>query len=172
MKSYFEPSLQVICALALAVMMSVGAIDIILGLAFDKYLPFKVELSGLLFAIIIFVSQPLVTMRNEHVVVDIISGKLTSGWKLLSLAIAKLTAIGVLTLLAIAAWSLFQASWNIKERSSDFLQIPIYPVKFMIFAGFTLAALVSVIQLVRLFMKSETGPSDAEEQAEGERTNG
>lgn len=172
MKSYFEPSLQIICALALAVMMSVGAIDIILGLAFDSYLPFKVELSGLMFAVIIFVSQPLVTVRNEHVVVDILSSKLTSYWKLLSVTLAKLTAIGVLTLFAIAAWSLFLSSWSIGERSSDFLQIPIYPVKFMVFAGFALAALVSAVQLFRLFMKPEADHSNTKQLDEGRRTDG
>ena len=172
MNRLIEHSLQTICALALAVMMSVGAIDIILGLMFNMYLPFKVELSGLLFAVIIFLSQPLVTAREEHVVVDVLSSKLTSHWKLLSRIIAKLTAIGVLTLLAIASWSLFVSSWEINEKSIDFLQIPIYPVKFLVFIGFSLAAIVSVMQLFRLFLKPQAGHAIQENQSEGGNADG
>ena len=161
MNRLFESSLQGLCALALAVMMSVGAADIILGLMFNMYLPFKVELSGLLFAVVIFLSQPLVTAKEEHVVVDVLSSKFTSYWKLLSRAIAKLTAIGVLVLLAIASWSLFVSSLEIDEKSIDFLAIPIYPVKFLVFVGFSLAAIISVIQLFQIFIKNSNTDSHA-----------
>jgi len=149
-----EQILQIICALALLVMMSVGAIDIILGELFNMYLPFKVELSGLLFAVVIFLSQPLVAARKEHVVVDIFSSKLKSHWKLVSRVIVKGAALTVFTLFAIASWHSFVSSWDIKEQSLDYLEIPIYPIKFAVFFGFTLSALIIIKQLFALFSES------------------
>lgn len=172
MNRLIEHSLQTICALALAVMMLVGAADIIMGVMFNMYLPFKVELSGLLFAVVIFLSQPLVTAREEHVVVDVFSSKLTSHWKLISRVIAKLTAIVVLALLAFASWGLFVSSWEIDEKSIDFLQIPIYPVKFLVFVGFSLAAIISVIQLFRLFLRPQDDSRTQEDLNEGEKADG
>ncbi|WP_340151346.1 TRAP transporter small permease [uncultured Sneathiella sp.] len=167
-----ELTLHVICALALVIMMSVGAADIILGELFNMYLPFKVELSGLLFAVVIFLSQPLVMARREHVVVDIFSSRLKSGWKLLSLVIANVTAITVLVLLTFASWQLFTSSLAFNEKSIDFLQIPIYPVKFLVFLGFLFTILVAGLQLIQLFRHRDKKTLPQESDSNGGTENG
>ncbi|PHQ71170.1 MAG: hypothetical protein COB93_03815 [Sneathiella sp.] len=166
-----ELILHITCALALVMMMSVGAADIILGELFNMYLPFKVELSGLLFAVVIFLSQPLVMARREHVVVDIFSSKLKSHWKLISRIIASGTAVFVLVLLSIASWHLFASSLSFDEKSIDFLQIPIYPVKFLVFLGFFLTAIISTIQLFRLFSTRREDTAHQKNRNDGEADN-
>lgn len=148
MPQIVERTLYALCAVSLMLMMLVGAIDIIMGEVFNTFLPFKVEVSGYLFAAIVFLSLPLVAARGENIIVDVISSNFRGRGKLMAESISLLVTLIVLGCYTYAAIQLFLFSWNIGETSYGYLPIPIYPVKLMVSIGFGLAGLISAVQLI------------------------
>ena len=70
----FERIASGIAAIALAMVMLVGVIDIVAGEFLGVFLAFKVDMSGTLTAAAIFLAWPLVQSRNDHINVDLFSG--------------------------------------------------------------------------------------------------
>lgn len=160
MPGFLDKTLQAICAVALMLMMSIGAIDIIMGELFDTFLPFKVEVSGYLFAVVVFLSLPLVAARGENIVVDVISSLFRGRVRWLADIACLLVTLTAITFYCIAAVQLFRFSWDIGEKSYGYLPIPIYPIKLLVGVGFGLAGLVSVVQLVARIRSMPRGAGD------------
>ena len=70
-----EKTCLTLCAVALSLMMGVGAADIVLGKLFGWHLSFKVDLSETLLAASIFLAWPLVQRERAHIAVDLFTAR-------------------------------------------------------------------------------------------------
>jgi TRAP-type C4-dicarboxylate transport system permease small subunit len=136
------------CAVALFAIMLVGAVDIALGELFGSYLPFKVDLSGMLLAVSLFLAWPLAQRNREHIRVDLFVRHFPPGLTRVSRLLSLLCGLGVFALVAYGTWGLALDSLAIRETSAATLGFPIYPAKLACAVGATLVVLVFVQQLV------------------------
>lgn len=139
-----------IAALALAVVMLVGVIDIVAGEVLGVFLAFKVDMSGTLTAAAIFLAWPLVQSRNEHINVDLFSGFFPRWSVVPREIIAKLAGLVFFALIARGTWKVALDSFAIREKSAATLGYPIWPAKLACAIGASLVLLVIALQLFRL----------------------
>lgn len=157
----FERIASGIAAVALAVVMLVGVIDIVAGEVLGVFLPFKVDMSGTLTAAAIFLAWPLVQSRNEHINVDLFSG-IFPRWSIIPREIiAKLAGMIVFALIARGTWILALDSLAIREKSAATLGYPIWPAKLACAIGASLVLLVIALQLTRLIRDALSGKGRA-----------
>jgi TRAP-type C4-dicarboxylate transport system permease small subunit len=150
MSMLFERIASGFAAVALAVVMLVGVIDIVAGEFLGVFLAFKVDMSGTLTAAAIFLAWPLVQSRNEHINVDLFSG-IFPRWSVIPREIiAKLAGFIVFALIARGTWILALDSFAIREKSAATLGYPIWPAKLACAVGASLVLLVITLQLIRL----------------------
>jgi TRAP-type C4-dicarboxylate transport system permease small subunit len=146
-----------VAAVALALVMLVGVIDIVAGEVLGVFLAFKVDMSGTLTAAAIFLAWPLVQSRNEHINVDLFSG-IFPHWSVIPREIiAKLAGLIVFGLITRGTWVLALDSLAIREKSAATLGYPIWPAKLACAVGASLVLLVITLQLIRLIRDAVTG---------------
>ena len=151
-----------IAAVALAVVMLVGVIDIVAGEVLGVFLAFKVDMSGTLTAAAIFLAWPLVQSRNEHINVDLFSAFFPRWSVTPREIIAKLAGLVVFGLITRGAWMLALSSIAIREKSAATLGYPIWPAKLACAIGASLVLLVIVLQLIRLIRDLVAGREQAQ----------
>jgi TRAP-type C4-dicarboxylate transport system permease small subunit len=150
-----------IAAIALAVVMLVGVIDIVAGEVLGVFLAFKVDMSGTLTAAAIFLAWPLVQARNEHINVDLFSA-IFPRWSVIPREIiGRLAGFVVFALIARGTWKLALDSLAIREKSAATLGYPIWPAKLACAAGASLVLLVISLQLFRLIREARAGRGSA-----------
>ncbi len=142
-----------IAAAALFVVMVVGAVDIVMGEVFGRYLPFKVDLSGMLLAVAIFLSWPLAQRHRDHIRVDLFLRHASPGMLLLSRGLGLACGLLVFGLIAHGAWHLAVDSVAIREASAATLGFPIYPAKVAAAVGASLTVLVIAHQIISALLR-------------------
>jgi TRAP-type C4-dicarboxylate transport system permease small subunit len=109
----------------------------------------KTELTRFLMAGLIAFALPLVTLRNDHITVDIFDNFFTR-------RLARTRDIGVdiicaISLLTLAWWVAFRARRLMDYGYvSDFLHLPLYPVAYFVSAMIALTGLALVLRTVLL----------------------
>ncbi len=151
-----------IAAVALAVVMLVGVIDILAGEVLGVFLAFKVDMSGTLTAAAIFLAWPLVQSRNEHINVDLFSAFFPRWSVIPREIIAKLAGFVVFALIARGTWVVALDSLAIREKSAATLGYPIWPAKLACAIGASLVLLVIMLQLIRLIRDLVAGREQAQ----------
>lgn len=136
-----------LCAVALFVIMAVGALDIVMGEVFGRYLPFKVDLSGMLLAASLFLAWPLAQRNREHIRVDLFLQHFPPALQRVSRWLSLLCGLLVFGLIAYGAWNLALDSVAIREVSAATLGFPIYPAKVACALGATLVVAVLLQQI-------------------------
>ncbi|MBA5777202.1 TRAP transporter small permease [Stappia sp. F7233] len=123
----FLGGLRIIAALLLLVMMAVTFVDVIGRYVFSSPLPGAFELTEVLLGLIIFVGLPLVTLRQEHVTVDLLTSRAPNVLRRLLLRLAQALTAGVLAMLA---WRLGIIARDLSAYgdATVFLRIPLGPV--------------------------------------------
>lgn len=148
-----------IAAVALFIVMAVGAVDIVMGEVFGRYLPFKVDLSGMLLAAALFLSWPLAQRNREHIRVDLFLRRSPEGIMKLSRGLSLACGLLVFGLIAYGAWNLAIDSVAVLEVSAATLGFPIYPAKLAVAIGASLAVLVILHQVIAAVLGA-LGPRD------------
>ncbi len=138
-----------LCALALLVMMTVGAIDILLDEIFGYPLAFKVDLSSMMLAVSVFLAWPLAQSRREHIRVELIYRHLPAPLKALGDLLAQLAALLVFGLICYGSWIMAIDSVAILEVSPATLGFPIWPAKLACALGTSLTLLVVLKQIAQ-----------------------
>lgn len=136
-----------VAAMALAVVMAVGAADIVLGEVFGQRLAFKVDMSGTLTAAAVFLAWPLLQRRDEHIAVDLFNPFLPRWTAGLRWWATRLAALVVFGLIARGAWNIALSSVAIWERSAATLGYPIWPAKLACAVGASLVIVVLLLQM-------------------------
>jgi len=143
-----EKACLALCALAICLMMLVGAADVVLGSVFGWYLSFKVDLSGTLLAASIFLAWPLVQRERSHIAVDLLTARAPGWFVRTGRVLAALCGLLVFKLIAWGSWQLALSSVSIMEVSPDTSGYPIWPWKLACAVGVTLTAAIVLAQAV------------------------
>ncbi len=142
-------------ALVLAVMLALTCADVIGRYIFNAPVNGKTELTRFLMAGLIAFALPVVTMRDEHITVDIFDN-------FFSRPLERLRNVGIdafcaITLLTLSWWVAFRARRLMDYGYvSDFLHIPLYPVAYFVAAMIAFTGLAVTVRVVLAVM---AGPS-------------
>ncbi|WP_428772556.1 TRAP transporter small permease [Vibrio sp.] len=130
----------VLVSVTISAMIAITVCDVTGRYVFNSPIPGATELTEVLMALLIFVSLPLVTLKNDHIVVDIIDNWLSKSMTGLLQCIGDLLGM---VIFAIISWRL----WILAGRAASYgdqtplLEIPMYPVVYgmAIMSGLTCA---------------------------------
>lgn len=143
-----ERSLTWVAAALLAIVMVVGAVDVVAGEVFGAFLAFKVDMSGTLCAAAIFLAWPLVERRDEHIAVDLFD-RITPGWLgALRGWLALAAALVVFGLIARGMWGMALSSLAIRETSAATLGYPIWPAKIACALGASVVLVTLAVKVL------------------------
>ncbi len=125
--------------------------DVILRSAFNAPLAAGTELTKIFMAVIVFSALPLVTWRGEGIVVDLLD-------PFFSRTMARIRDVSIDMVCGILLFWPALRIWDFVERTrsygdtTEFLQIPVYPVVAMIAVSTFVTAIVLVLRaLVGIF---------------------
>ncbi|WP_028030946.1 TRAP transporter small permease [Gemmobacter nectariphilus] len=150
-----ERSLTWVAAGLLAIVMVVGAVDVVAGEVFGAFLAFKVDMSGTLCAAAIFLAWPLVERRDEHIAVDLFD-PITPAWlRGLRAWLALGAALVVFGLIARGMWGIALSSLAIRETSAATLGYPIWPAKIACALGASVVLVTLLFKAVARLRRGE-----------------
>ena len=144
-----EKTALAVCASAVFIMMTVGAIDIVMGNVLGFYLSFKVELSGTLLASSIFLACSPVQRGNEHIRVDLFESYMGHKTKKITAFLGTLCGLLFVGLITYGLWNQAIKSVLIWEVSADTSGFPIWPWKLACPIGASLCVLTLIGQLIQ-----------------------
>ena len=132
-------------ALMLVAMTLLTTVDVVGRYFLNRPLTGAFELTELAMGALVFLSLPLVTLRREHVTVDLLEGAVPRAWRHAQKALLDLTAAACL---AVIAWQLWLKAGHMAGagETTATLQIAVYPLVYV------MAALASVTVAVMLVM--------------------
>lgn len=140
--------LRVMCAAALLFIMGLTFIDVCMSYFFASPITGSAELVMFAMAILIFSAFPLVTLREQHISVGILHGRLHGRW----LWLQRLIILGV-SLLACASmtWQLLHDGHQLasEQQATMVLDLPLGPLSYFMGALSGVSALALILLLVR-----------------------
>lgn len=153
---WIERAALAVCASAVFIMMTVGAIDIVMGNVLGFYLSYKVELSGTLLASSIFLACSPVQRGNEHIRVDLFESSMGAKTKKATRFLGILCGLLFVGLITYGLWNQAIKSVMIWEVSADTSGFPIWPWKLACPIGASLCVLTMIGQLIQQIFNSST----------------
>ena len=139
-------------ALVLLLLVALTCVDVIGRYLFNSPLVGAVELVETCMGAITFFSFPLMFMRHEHIVVDLIP-HVQRGW------LGWILSLIFLVVTVIVAWWLGDRVWDYALRAwedgdiTEYLSIPRYPMVGFITAAIYAAAFISVLRIISLLTR-------------------
>lgn len=129
MRRWLEHALNGIAALILFVMMLLTGVDVIGRYFFNRPLPGAFELTEVLLALLIFAGLPLVSGREEHVTITLLSERFKGRLLRAQRVFVRLCAVLVL---AVLAWRLWIKGAQLAQYGdmTTYLHIPLAPVLY------------------------------------------
>ncbi|GBG02378.1 C4-dicarboxylate ABC transporter substrate-binding protein [Azospira sp. I13] len=134
------------------------------------------EIQWYLFAVIFLFSAGYTLLRNEHVRIDVVAGKLSPrGQAWIDIIGTLLFLMPMAILIMYLSWPIFMNAWDSGEMSSNPGGLIRWPARLMIPVGFLLLVLQGFSELIKRFaflkglianpMEKHKGPSAEEELA-------
>lgn len=140
-----------LCQLAIMLMISLNVIS---G-ALRSPIPVVEELAATMLAICIFAAIAYAQERQEHIGVDIVTERLPPRirhlFRIFSLSLCTLFFL----VLTWRASSLALTSWHARETAMALIPYPVYPFKFGVLAGLSIATVEFVRQLIWTIFKPD-----------------
>ena len=131
-----------------AVVISAG--NAIMRKAFDMSSNAYLEIQWYLFAAVFMLGAGYVMLRNGHVRIDFISGKLSRRTNaIVDAAGIVIFVIPLCLILVNLSWPVFERSWTSGEMSQNAGGLIRWPVQLLIPVGFALLALQAVSELIK-----------------------
>jgi len=148
-------------ATAVLLIMVIGAADVIAQLV-ARPMPFKLELSEVLFAVSIFLAWPAVQSKRVNISVDIFAAHYRPRMRRALDILSDLFGLAVFGLITYSIWKLALISFAIRESAVGYLKFPVYPFKIFCAVGATLTVVVLLLQLMRCFAADEMEGQDVD----------
>ena len=128
----------------------ISAGNAILRKAFDISSNAWLELQWLLFGAVFMLAAAYTLQKNAHVRIDVVSSRLSEHSRdVIDLLGHLLILVPFALLTAWLAWPFFLESFRSGEVSSNAGGLPVWPAKFLIFAGMTLLLLQAVSEIIK-----------------------
>ncbi|RYX92912.1 MAG: TRAP transporter small permease subunit [Comamonadaceae bacterium] len=144
---WIERGALAICAIAVLLLMLVGAWDIVSGQVLGFFLAFKVELSGALLASCIFLACGPVQRNGEHIRVDLFEPRFGPRFLAVRDLLSMLCGLLMIGLISYGLWQQAIKSIQILEVSADTSGFAIWPWKLACAVGASLCTLLMLGQL-------------------------
>ncbi|OOG50400.1 TRAP transporter small permease [Polaromonas sp. C04] len=140
--------LRVMCAAAMLFIMGLTFVDVLMSYFFAFPITGSAELVMFAMAILIFSAFPLVTLREQHISVGILHGRLHGFWLWLQRLV--ILAVSLLACTAMS-WQLLHDGHQLvsDQQATMVLQLPLGPLSYFMGALSGVSALALVLLLVR-----------------------
>jgi TRAP-type C4-dicarboxylate transport system permease small subunit len=123
-----------IAALALALIAVVTLCDVVARKVFNSGFTFTVEMTELAMALIVFMGVGLVTHQRGHIVVDVLTLRLSERARVWLGLVANVLSLGFVLLMVWRLW--LQAAFILsKGDTTPIWNIPLWPIAYLIAAG-------------------------------------
>jgi TRAP-type mannitol/chloroaromatic compound transport system permease small subunit len=129
----------------------ISAVNAIVRKAFDVSSNAFLETQWYLFSAIFLLCSPYTLLRNEHIRIDVVAGRLsnrTQTWIDVFGTVFFLLPMALVVMYL--SWAVFMRSWNINEVSSNAGGLVVWPARLLVPVGFFLLALQGLSQLIKL----------------------
>ncbi|MEL7982557.1 TRAP transporter small permease [Vreelandella titanicae] len=145
-------------AIAIACLAIMGTADVIGVAVFHKPLPSALELSQIALVLVVFLGLAQAQKQNAHITVDILSQSFRGPLRRLSQTVALVAAL--IFFFAIGWFGGEEAihSFQIGERSQGAMPVAVWPGRFLLSMGCWIAWLVTLRQLIGLWLWDESMP--------------
>jgi TRAP-type mannitol/chloroaromatic compound transport system permease small subunit len=128
----------------------ISAANAILRKAFDLSSNAWLELQWLLFGAVFMLAAAYTLQKNAHVRIDVVSSRLAKRTRdLIDLAGHLVMLLPVTVIIVWLSWPFFLGSFREGEVSSNAGGLPVWPAKFLIFAGMLLLLLQALSEIVK-----------------------
>ncbi len=161
----------VIWLVLVAVLVSAG--NAIIRKAFDMSSNSFLEAQWYLFSAVFLLCAPYTLLRNEHIRIDVINGRLkerTQAW--IDVFGTAFFLMPMAIMFMVLSWTPFVRSWDINEVSTNAGGLIIWPARLLVPVGFFLLVLQGISQFIKLvaFLRGRgPNPSEKHDAAETER---
>jgi TRAP-type C4-dicarboxylate transport system permease small subunit len=124
-------SAGIFAAVLLFALMAITCIDVIGRYFFNAPLVGAFEMTEVAMALLIYAALPLVTLREEHVSIDLLGTVISQRWRRVQELVVSAVSVALLVLVA---WAVFQKAGSVAEVGlyTDSLRIPMAPVAYFI----------------------------------------
>jgi TRAP-type C4-dicarboxylate transport system permease small subunit len=123
-----------IATVALAMIAVVTFCDVIARKVFNKGFTFTVEMTEMSMALIVFLGVGLVTHQRGHIVVDVVTLRLSERARVWLGLVANVLSLGFVLIMAWRLW--LQAAFILsKGDTTPIWNIPLWPIAYLIAAG-------------------------------------
>lgn len=152
-----EATLGTVAALLLFATMTVTVVDVFGRYLFNAPLPAGFELIQIAMALLVFVTLPILTARDEQVRIDVFQHifprRLRPWLRVASEAISLVVIVGF-------AWLLWQraTSFASSQETTSTLRFPLAPLAFFVAAAWLAAAAIVALRLARFRRAGPDGP--------------
>ena len=129
----------------------ISAVNAIVRKAFDVSSNAFLETQWYLFSAIFLLCSPYTLLRNEHIRIDVVAGRLSNRaqtWIDVFGTVVFLLPMALVIMYL--SWVVFMRSWNINEMSSNAGGLVIWPARLLVPVGFFLLSLQGISQLIKL----------------------
>lgn len=151
-----------VAAVVLLILVALTCVDVIGRYFFSSPLVGAVELVRICMAGIIFFSFPLMFLRNDHIIVDLIP-IFRRGW------LAWVSSLIILAIIVYVAYRVGDRTYGYAVRAfededvTEYLGLPRWPVVGFITASLFAAAVMAALRLLRLLSSPGVVPSEEQE---------
>jgi TRAP-type mannitol/chloroaromatic compound transport system permease small subunit len=129
----------------------ISAVNAIVRKAFDVSSNAFLETQWYLFSAIFLLCSPYTLLRNEHIRIDVVAGRLSNRaqtWIDVFGTVVFLLPMALVIMYL--SWVVFMRSWSINEVSSNAGGLVIWPARLLVPVGFFLLSLQGMSQLIKL----------------------
>jgi len=154
-----------IAAVALALIAVVTLCDVVARKVFNSGFTFTVEMTELAMALIVFMGVGLVTHQRGHIVVDVLTLRLSERARVWLGLVANVLSLGFILLMVWRLW--LQAAFILsKGDTTPIWNIPLWPIAYLIAAGGIFLVTGLVLHLLdsidRVAHREKSAPEAAE----------
>jgi len=129
----------------------ISAVNAIIRKAFDVSSNAFLETQWYLFSAIFLLCSPYTLLRNEHIRIDVVAGRLSNRAQTWIDVFGTVFFLLPMTIVIMyLSWVVFMRSWNINEMSSNAGGLVIWPARLLVPVGFFLLSLQGISQLIKL----------------------
>ena len=129
----------------------ISAANAIVRKAFDISSNAFLETQWYLFSAIFLLCSPYTLLRNEHIRIDVVAGRLSNRaqtW--IDVFGTVLFLLPMSIVITYLSWIVFMRSWNINEMSTNAGGLLVWPARLLVPVGFFLLVLQGLSQLIKL----------------------
>ncbi len=137
-----------ISALATFAMMALVVVNIVGRYLFNKPLDGTLEFTESLLVVIIFLSLALTQYDGGHIRVTLMTRRLPRAWSRALTVFCMLAGALFFTWCAYAAWRFAAQSFSFREQEWGTIVFPLWPVKFVVFAGIAMLAVQFLLDAI------------------------